>query len=46
MIKDDKEHKVTLERINNFQQQVENLRMTENSAANYCLSTSGFFGKN
>ena len=46
MIKDDKEYKVTLERINNFQKQVENLRKTENNAANYGLSASGFFGRN
>lgn len=45
MINNDKEYKVTLERIKYFQRQVENLRRTETNAANYRLSASGFLAE-
>lgn len=45
MINNDKEYKVTLERIKYFQRQVENLRRTETNAANYRLSAGGFLAE-
>ena len=41
MIKNEQEYRVTLERIERFQRQVEQLRKVEPNAENYRLSASG-----
>ncbi len=42
MIHNEKEYKTTLERISQFQKQVEHLRKVETIPENYHLSVSGF----
>ncbi|MGH8223000.1 MAG: hypothetical protein ACREQZ_08500 [Woeseiaceae bacterium] len=45
MIVDDRELKVTLERIAQFQAQVAHLRKTETNPANYRAAVSGFLAE-
>ena len=45
MIPNEKEYKTTLERISNFQKQVEQLRKVETNPENYHLSVSGFLAE-
>ena len=45
MIHNEKEYKTTLERINQFQKQVEHLRKVETNPENYHLSVSGFLAE-
>lgn len=45
MIRNDRELKVTLERIRHFQAQVTQLRQTEANAANYHAAASGFLAE-
>ncbi|MGD9262647.1 MAG: hypothetical protein PVG44_19550 [Desulfobacterales bacterium] len=45
MIHDEKEYKTTLERISQFQKQVEQLRKSETNPENYHLSVSGFLAE-
>ena len=45
MIHNVKEYKTTLERISQFQKQVEHLREVENNPENYHLSVSGFLAE-
>jgi hypothetical protein len=45
MIKNEQEYKTTLERINQFQRQVEHLREVEKIPENYHLSASGFLAE-
>lgn len=45
MISDDRELRVTLERIAQFQAQLTQLRKTENNPANYHAAASGFIGE-
>ncbi len=45
MIHNEKEYKTTLERINQFQKQVEHLRIVETNPENYHLSVSGFLAE-
>ena len=45
MINYEKEYKTTLERISQFQKQVENLREVEKIPENYHLSVSGFLAE-
>ena len=42
MIQNEKQYKTTLERISQFQKQVEHLRKVETNQENYHLSVSGF----
>jgi len=45
MIHCEKEYKTTLERISQFQKQVEHLRKVETNPENYHLSVSGFLAE-
>jgi hypothetical protein len=45
MIHNEKEYKTTLERISQFQKQVEHLREVETNPENYHLSVSGFLAE-
>ena len=45
MIHNEKEYKTTLERISQFQKQVEHLRKVETNLENYHLSVSGFLAE-
>jgi hypothetical protein len=45
MIRDDRELHATLERIADFQRQVEHLRSVETNPANYRLSATGFLAE-
>ena len=45
MIQNEKEYKTTLERISQFQKQVEQLRKVETNPENYHLSVSGFLSE-
>ncbi len=45
MIQNEEEYKTTLERINQFQRQVEHLRGVEKIPENYHLSASGFLAE-
>ncbi len=45
MIQNEEEYKTTLERINQFQRQVEHLREVEKIPENYHLSASGFLAE-
>ena len=45
MIHNEKEYNTTLERISQFQKQVENLREVEKIPENYHLSVSGFLAE-
>ena len=45
MINYEKEYKTTLERISQFQKQVEHLRKVETNPENYHLSVSGFLAE-
>lgn len=45
MIKNEQEYKTTLERISQFQRQVEHLREMEKIPENYHLSASGFLAE-
>jgi hypothetical protein len=45
MIQNDQEYRATLQRIERFQRQVEQLRKTETNAHNYRLSASGFLSE-
>ena len=45
MIKNEQEYRVTLERIERFQRQVEQLRKVEPNPENYRLSASGFLAE-
>ena len=45
MIHNEEEYKTTLERISQFQKQVEHLREVEKNAENYHLSVSGFLAE-
>ena len=45
MIHNEEEYKTTLERIGQFQKQVENLREVEKIPENYHLSVSGFLAE-
>ncbi len=45
MIQNEEEYKTTLERINQFQRQVEHLREVEKIRENYHLSASGFLAE-
>jgi len=45
MIQNEKEYKTTLERISQFQKQVEHLRKVETNPENYHLSVSGFLAE-
>ncbi len=45
MIKNEQEYKTTLERISQFQRQVEHLREVEKIPKNYHLSASGFLAE-
>jgi hypothetical protein len=45
MIHDDRELRVTLERINRFQEQVAQLRRLENNPANYRAAVPGFLAE-
>ena len=45
MIHNEEEYKTALERISQFQRQVEHLREVEKIPENYCLSASGFLAE-
>jgi DNA-binding response OmpR family regulator len=45
MIQNEKQYKTTLERISQFQKQVEHLRKVETNPENYHLSVSGFLAE-
>ena len=45
MIHNEEEYKTTLERISQFQKQVEHLRKVETNPENYRLSVSGFLAE-
>ena len=45
MIRNEHEYRVTLERIGQFQRQVEQLRKRESNPENYRLSASGFLAE-
>ena len=45
MIRNEQEYRVTLERIEQFQRQVAQLRKTERNPENYRLSASGFLAE-
>ncbi len=45
MIRNEEEYKTTLERISQFQKQVEHLRKVETIPENYHLSVSGFLAE-
>ncbi len=45
MISNEEEYKTTLERIANFQKQVEHLRQKETNSDNYRLSVAGFLAE-
>ena len=45
MTSNEKEYKATLERISQFQKQVEHLRKVETNPENYYLSVSGFLAE-
>ncbi len=45
MIQNEKEYKVTLERIAHFQKQVTHLRQVEKNPENYLLSAGGFLAE-
>ena len=45
MIQDDKELKVTLDRINHFQQIVQNLRRSEPNPGNYKAAVEGYLAE-
>ena len=45
MIRSEKEYKTTIERISQFQRQVEQLRQVEKIPENYHLSASGFLAE-
>jgi hypothetical protein len=45
MIRNEEEYKTTLERISQFQRQVEHLREVEKIPGNYHLSASGFLAE-
>ena len=45
MIQNERQYKTTLERISQFQKQVEHLREVEKNQENYHLSVSGFLAE-
>jgi len=45
MIQNERQYKTTLERISQFQKQVERLREVETNSENYHLSVSGFLAE-